>query len=66
MYNYWEPLHLLATRATSYDPVQAFETWEYAPQYAIRSWAYIAAHAPVPAAVAAIRAVPKVRVAGLA
>ena len=51
MYNYWEPVHLLATRAAERTPVAAFETWEYAPQYAIRSWAYAALHAWVPAIV---------------
>ncbi|WFD27558.1 dextrin dextranase [Malassezia nana] len=46
VYNYWEPVHLLAA---SDAPGKTFQTWEYAPQYAIRSWAYIALHAWVPA-----------------
>ncbi|KOS15887.1 glycosyltransferase family 22 protein [Malassezia pachydermatis] len=47
VYNYWEPLHLLAMHKST-DEDTAFETWEYAPQYAIRSWAYIALHAVIP------------------
>lgn len=46
VYNYWEPVHLLAGPNSK---EKAFQTWEYAPQYAIRSWAYIALHAWVPA-----------------
>lgn len=33
VYNYFEPLHLLAHRA-------GFQTWEWSPQFAIRSWAF--------------------------
>ncbi|PWN40285.1 hypothetical protein IE81DRAFT_349380 [Ceraceosorus guamensis] len=53
-YNYWEPLHLLSWVSNSQDaissaPLQAFQTWEYAPQYALRSWSYIALHLPAAA-----------------
>jgi len=60
VYNYWEPVHLLATEASAQRPVSAFETWEYAPQYAIRSWAYAALHAVVPS-VLVRTPLPKVR-----
>ena len=52
VYNYWEPVHLLAaTHALRTNPIPAFQTWEYAPQFAIRSWAYILLHA-IPTALA--------------
>ncbi|WFD06082.1 dextrin dextranase [Malassezia vespertilionis] len=59
LYNYWEPLHLLATpHALTQHPIPAFETWEYAPQFAIRSWAYIALHALPAALVSHVAAQP--------
>ncbi|KAJ3365854.1 mannosyltransferase [Allomyces arbusculus] len=45
-FNYWEPAHWLATRASA-----GLQPWEYAPQYALRSWLYLVPHAALAAAV---------------
>ncbi|BFZ62435.1 mannosyltransferase [Saitoella coloradoensis] len=37
VYNFWEAAHYLSHG-------NAFQTWEYSPEYGIRSWAYVGLH----------------------